>query len=83
MLINLKTYLRMPDLKTQDGYMQRFWELVQENNSCSAPMRKALISLESELLSRYGVRRYSSYDSFSAAKSRGPAGIRLTIVQSV
>jgi len=73
----------MADIKTPEGYMQRFWELTSEYQEHRDPMRKALISIEGELLTEYGVRRYSSYDSFSAAKSRGRSGIRLTIVETV
>lgn len=63
--------------------MRRFWELAAENREHRDPMRKALISLEGELLARHGVRRYRSYDSFSAAKSRGCRGIRLTPTKTV
>lgn len=73
----------MADIKTPDGYMERFWELAAENREHRDPMRKALISLERELLSRHGVRRYKTYDSFSAAKSRGSGGIRLTPAKTV
>ena len=73
----------MADIKTSDGYMKRFWELAAENQEYRDPMRKALISLEGELLARHGVRRYTSYDSFSAAKSRGGRGIRLTCKKTV
>lgn len=50
--------------------MNRFWELVSDFQDNKAPMRNALISLESELYSSEGIRRYKSYKSFSAAKSR-------------
>ena len=62
----------MTDLKTHDGYMQRFWELVAENRNDRAPMKKALICLESELYARHGLRRYTTYVSFSMAKMRKP-----------
>ena len=74
---------KMTDIKTPEGYMSRFWDYVAENQDQRDPMRKALISLEGELLSRHGVRRYTSYVSFSAAKSRGQNGIRLTSVETV
>lgn len=50
--------------------MSRFWELVAERQDSRSPMNDALISLESELLVALGVRRYTTYKSFSAAKSR-------------
>ncbi len=61
---------------TNDGYIARFWELVAEYRENRAPMRDALISLESELLVSSGVQRYSTYRSFSAAKSRKPQGAK-------
>lgn len=73
----------MNDLTTHIGYMARFWELVSANLDTKAPMRNALFSLESELYSNYGVRRYSTYRSFSTAKSRKPGGVRLTKVETV
>lgn len=82
-LLNLKITNNMADIKTSEGYMQRFWELAAENQDYRDPMRKALICVESELQEIYGVRRYSSYDSFSAAKSRGHSGIRLTVIETV
>lgn len=67
----------MADIKTSDGYMKRFWELAQERRESRTMMSDALRSLESELCERHGVRRYSNYKSFSAAKSRGKNGIRV------
>ena len=72
-----------PDITTAAGYMDRFWQLVSENQHFRDPMRKALFSLESELLSKHGVRRYTTYFSFSAAKTRGCEGIRLTVYEVV
>lgn len=63
--------------------MKRFWELAGENQGHRDPMRKALRGVESELLTQHGLRRYKSYDSFSAAKSRGCRGIRLTPEKTV
>jgi len=61
----------MTDLTTHDGYMRRFRELTQASADSRCPMRDAHISVESELRSGYGLRRYSTYRSFSTAKSRG------------
>lgn len=71
-----------PDIKTPGGYMSRFWELASETDSRS-PMRDALRRLESELSEQHGVRRYSTYESFSAAKSRGLTGVRLTNLKTL
>ena len=60
----------MPDLTTHSGYMDRFWELVAEHPENRAPMKNALNCVESELLASSVVRRYTTYLSFSAAKSR-------------
>lgn len=61
----------MTDITTPDGYMQRFWELVSEKNKTSrSPMRDALKSLEDELQEQYGIRRYTSYSSFAAARNK-------------
>lgn len=59
------------DLTTNKGYMSRFWECVQDNPDSRHPMRDALNSVESELRARHGLRRYSTYRSFSTAKGRG------------
>lgn len=61
----------MTDITTNQGYLQRFWERVQGNPDSRHPMRDAHISVESELRTQHGLRRYSTYRSFSAAKSRG------------
>ena len=71
------------DISTPRGYMNRFWELASEHQDSRAPMREALRSLESELSANHGARRYSTYESFSAAKSRGLGGIRLTFSKTV
>lgn len=68
------------DLTTARGYAARFWELVAEKQDSRCPMHDALQLVESELYERHGLRRYTSYGSFSAAKSRRQGGIRLRAV---
>lgn len=68
------------DIRTSEGYMQRFWELVHENRHERAPMKKALISLESELRQTHGVQRYSTYRSFATMKKAKPQAARLKAI---
>lgn len=70
----------MPDITTQSGYMERFWELVSENRFSKSPMRDALNSLESELYAQYGLRRYTTYVSFSVAKMRKPQMAKCRVI---
>lgn len=68
----------MPTITHRD-YLNRLYELAGQQQAHRDPMRKAWISLEAELRAKYGVRRYCTYNSFRAGKSRKPAGLRLTI----
>ncbi len=52
--------------------MARFWELVSEKQASRSPMRDALASLEEELESVHGARRYKSYGSFAATRHKKP-----------
>ena len=70
----------MNDIRTHDGYMSRFWDLVAKNQQFRDPMRKAFICVESELFSLYGLRRYRTYESFKTGKWKRPASIRLTVI---
>lgn len=70
----------MPDITTQSGYMERFWELVSENRLSKSPMRNALILLESELYAQYGLRRYTTYVSFSVVKTRKPQMAKCRVI---
>lgn len=69
------------DIRTSQGYMIRFWQLVSESSDASAPMRLAFISIESELYHFHGLRRYSSYRSFSTVKRRKPTTAKCRSVQ--
>lgn len=60
----------MTDITTHSGYLQRFWREVQERPESRHPMRDAHICVESELRTEHGLRRYSTYRSFSTAKTR-------------
>lgn len=69
------------DILTNTGYMRRFWERVSDLEDSRQPMRDALKEVEEELANEHGVRRYSTYESFSASKSRNKdRGVRFRSV---
>lgn len=72
----------MPTL-THADYLRRLYELASDQQAYRDPMRKAWILIEAELRARYGVRRYYTYNSFKAGRSRKPVGIRLTVCELV
>lgn len=53
------------NILTLEGYYERYFELVQSNNS-----RKAWEKLENELKDQYNITRYTSFESFVSAKNR-------------
>lgn len=62
------------DLTTNKGYMNRFWQHVQDHPDAPSPMKDALNCVESELRAQHGLRRYSSLRSFTVVKSRKRSG---------
>lgn len=72
----------MPTL-THADYLRRLYELAALHQAERDMMRCAWISIEAELRARYGVRRYYTYNSFKAGRSRKPLGVRLTVCELV
>lgn len=60
----------MTDLTTNKGYMTRYYEHMQACPDTPHRSNEALICVESELRQQYGLRRYSTLNSFRAATSR-------------
>ena len=67
-------------ITTVSGYMNRFWQLVSENQQSRSPMRDAFRALEGELSEQYNVRRYKSYNSFAATRCKRPRRAALKTV---
>lgn len=60
--------LNKNDLLTQEGYFDRFFEIIADKNVGS--YREAYELLEAEHYQAFNQNRYNSYDSFRVMKNR-------------
>lgn len=70
----------MKNLLTHDGYMDRYFELLADFSEYRDASRRAWEAVEAELSEKYGMCRYSTHNSFQAARSHGTVVAKFSVV---